>query len=64
MLTLTTHDTTRHARPPQSLERVIDDFVFMSFLVGNDFTPHLPSVDIGEKAFDYLFDTYRACAAR
>lgn len=36
---------------------------FRSFLVGNDFTPHLPSVDIGEKAFDILFQTYRECAS-
>ena len=45
--------------PGRDLERVIDDFVFMSFMVGNDFTPHTPSLDISEGAFDLLFKTYK-----
>ena len=61
-------------RPPQPLslaagggaagfaydgERVIDDFVLMMALCGNDFLPHLPSLDIGEGAVDTLLRTYR-----
>jgi 5'-3' exonuclease len=44
---------------PFDLERCIDDFVFMTFFVGNDFLPHMPAMDIADEAFDFLFYNYR-----
>lgn len=40
-------------------ERLVDDFIFLTYLVGNDFLPHLPTLDIGEHGFDVIFDAYR-----
>ena len=44
-------------------ENAISDYVFMSFMLGNDFIPHMPALNIRTNGIDRLFDAYSATMA-
>lgn len=43
------------------IERIIDDFIFFCFFIGNDFLPSLSALDLAEGSLDHLIVFYKTC---
>jgi 5'-3' exoribonuclease 1 len=44
---------------PFDIEKIIDDWVLMGFLVGNDFIPNIPNLHINTDALPFLYQAYK-----
>merc|ERR1719217_1055997 len=51
-------ETSMGPHNPYDFEKCVDDFVFMCFFVGNDFLPHLPSLNIRDGSIDQMISLY------
>ena len=38
---------------------IINDFIFICYFLGNDFIPHIPTIDIYNGGIEYLVNTYK-----
>lgn len=41
-----------------NMDKIVDDWILMTFLVGNDFVPHLPNLHIQSNALPILYRAY------
>ncbi len=51
--------STTSVKPECINSRLIDDFIFICYLMGNDFLPHIPALDIYSNAIDKLIEIYK-----
>lgn len=42
-----------------NVEYAINDFIFLCFIVGNDFIPHIPSIEIIENGIELILEVYK-----
>ncbi|KAH6577201.1 hypothetical protein BASA60_004136 [Batrachochytrium salamandrivorans] len=46
------------------LERIIDDFILLSFFIGNDFLPSLPDMHVNDGALPQIFEIYKTVLSK
>ena len=55
-------DITSHMKPhlyaQVTQQKFVDDYIFICYFLGNDFLPHLPSIDINIHGLDIIIATY------
>lgn len=44
---------------PYNFERILDDFILIMYVIGNDFLPHLPDLHINKGAFPLLIGAFK-----
>lgn len=54
-------DKYRVIKKSLSKSRIINDYVFLGFLLGNDFLHHIPSLSIQHNGVDYVINLYASC---
>jgi len=52
-------DTFQNDKLQLERDKIVNDFIFLCYFLGNDFLPHLYALDIGKKGIEYLVEKYR-----
>jgi 5'-3' exonuclease len=58
IINVLTDNYTNHDLQTEENKQLIDDYIFMCFMLGNDFMPHFPALNIRLNAIDKLVNIY------